>query len=434
MPQPIMLRHQGLGRPATLKEHREDGGYEALAQALRHWSPEEVTAAVRDSGLRGRGGGGFPAGVKWASVPSEAKPRYILANTDEMEPGAFKDRVLMQSDPHLVIEGALLAGYAISAHKAFFFVRPSYEEVAQALERELEAARQAGLLGENILGSRFSFDIAVHRSGGRYICGESSAQVNAMQGNRPNPKKGGPHLTEQGLWGLPTLVNNVETLALVPHVVRQGAEWFKSQAASPRGDGLKLYSISGKVRRPGCYELPMGTRLGDIIEEAGGGMLPGTEFKACLTGGGSTGFMTKEHFDTPMDFDSLKEIGHRLGTGAVVVFDQDTCLVGATLNLLSFFARESCGWCTPCREGLPYMRELLWRIENGDGRESFLETLKEMAGQLRHAYCGFAPGAALPLLSLLADFEDEITEHLIQKGCPFAGAEDRKQKTEDRRQ
>jgi len=420
MHEKILLQNQNPDRPATLEEYRASGGYGSLAQSLRGGSPGDLVAAIRDSGFHGRGGAGFPAGIKWAGVPTdEPGPRYVVANTDEMEPGAFKDRVVVESDPHQVIEGMALAGYAVSARKGFFFVRASYEHVAALMENALEEARWAGFLGENILGSGFSFDIAVHRSAGRYICGESSAQINALQGVRPNPSKGGPHLTEQGLFGQPTLVHNVETLACVPHIVRHGAEWFKSLAASEEAEGTKLYTVSGRVSRPGCYELPNGTSLREIIFQAGGGMAQGRAFKACLPGGGSTSLLDETFLSAAMDYESLKKIGVRMGTGTVVVFDQDTCLVGAVLNLTQFFARESCGWCTPCREGLPYIRELLARIENGLGAPEYVDIIGEMADQMRHSYCAFAPGAAAPIQGLLAHFRDEVEEHLRTGGCPF---------------
>ena len=283
----------------------------------------------------------------------------------------------------------------------------------------LEAAREAGFLGKNILGSDFTFDLVVHRSGGRYICGESSGQVNAIMGLRPHPIRWGAHMTEEGLWHMPTLVNNVETLACVPHIVRRGAAWFKGLAATGSGAGTKLYCVSGKVNRPGCYELPIGTRLCDIIENSASGIVHGSEFKALLPGGASTNLLPKKFYEIEMDFDALREVGHRLGTGAVIIFDQQTCLVGATLNILAYFARESCGFCTPCREGIPYIRDLLQRIENGDGKEEFIPLLRQMVGHMPKAYCAFAQGAVEPLKGLLKYFEEDIQEHISQKKCPF---------------
>ena len=336
-----------------------------------------------------------------------------------MEPGTFKDRVLIHTNPHMMIEGMIIAGYAIKAEKGVIFIRPEYESGAKILERELKLAEKAGYLGKNILGSDYSLEMVVHRSGGRYICGEVTAQLNALMGKRPNPMQPPPYPTEKGLWGLPTVLSNVETFACLPHIVRHGAEWFKSLACTATGAGTKIFCVSGRVNRPGAYELPMGIRLSEIIEAVAGGMPEGSEFKACLPGGASTGFLPKAHYDIEMDFESLKKVGNRLGTGAIMVFDQHTCLVAATLNLIEFFARESCGWCTPCREGLPYIRELLNRLENGAGEQDFIPILDDMGRQLWNAYCAFAPGAVAPLQSLLTHYREEVQEHISQKKCPF---------------
>ncbi len=419
----ILLKNRELGHPATLAEYRASGGYEALALALKQYTPYQVSQMVKESGLRGRGGAAFPTGVKWLGISAEAPhPRYVVPNTDEMEPGTFKDRILVETDPHMILEGTILAGYAIGAQKGIFFIRPSYEQNAQILERELEVARQAGFLGQNILGRDFSFDLTVHRSAGRYICGEGTAQINAIMGKRPHPMKG-IHMTDRGLWGQPTLVNNVETLACVPHIVRNGPEWFRNCAECKTGAGTKLYAVCGKVNKPGVYELPIGTKLSEIIEGHAGGMLPGCEFKAVLPGGASTRYLPQQFYDIEMDFEPLRQVGHRLGTGAIIVYDRNTCFVGSTLNLQEFFARESCGWCTPCREGLPYIRDLLWRIENGEGREEFIPMLRQMAKHMDNSYCAFAPGAAQSVESLLTYFEDEVREHISQKKCPFKNVE-----------
>ena len=417
----ILLENRKSDRINTLAEYEQSGGYQGLKAALSEHGEGGIQQMIDDAGLLGRGGAAFPTGFKLKTVAEDAPlPRYIICNADEMEPGTFKDRVLIHTNPHMLIEGMSIAAYSIKAEKGIIFIRPEYESGAKILEREVKLAEKAGYLGKNILGSDYSLEIIIHRSGGRYICGEVTAQLNALMGKRPNPMQAPPYPTEKGVWGLPTVLSNVETFACVPHIIRHGAEWFKELASTDTGAGTKIFCVSGKVNRPGVYELPMGIRLSEIIETHAGGMLEGSEYKACLPGGASTGFLPKEHFDIEMDFESLKKVGNRLGTGAIMVFDQKTCLVGATLNLTEFFARESCGWCTPCREGLPYIRDLLLRLENGEGREDFIPLLEDMGRHLWNAYCAFAPGAVAPLQSLLTFFKDEVEEHISQKKCPFS--------------
>jgi NADH-quinone oxidoreductase subunit F len=416
----ILLENRKPDRINTLAEYEQSGGYQGLKAAISEHGEKGVQQMIDAAGLLGRGGAAFPTGFKLKTVAEDAPlPRYIVCNADEMEPGTFKDRVLIHTNPHMLIEGMIIAGYSIKAEKGIIFIRPEYESGAKILEREVKLAEKAGYLGNNILGSNYTLEIVVHRSGGRYICGEVTAQLNALMGKRPNPMQPPPYPTEKGLWGLPTVLSNVETFACVPHIIRQGPDWFKGLAKTETGAGTKIFCVSGKVNRPGVYELPMGVRLSEIIEDYAGGMPDGSKYKACLPGGASTGFLPKEHFDIEMDFESLKKVGNRLGTGAIMVFDDKTCLVGATLNLTEFFARESCGWCTPCREGLPYIRDLLLRLENGKGREDFIPLLEEMGKHLWSAYCAFAPGAVAPLQSLLTLFKGEVQEHISQKKCPF---------------
>jgi NADH-quinone oxidoreductase subunit F len=343
----------------------------------------------------------------------------VVCNADEMEPGTFKDRVFLHAEPHMLIEGMILAAYSIRASHGIIFIRPEYESAARILEREVAIARSQRLLGAGILGSDFDFDIDVHRSGGRYICGEVTAQINALQGIRPNPKQPPPYPTDKGLWGQPTLVNNVETLACIPHILNNGAQWFKDLALTPTAAGTKIFCISGRVNRPGAHELPLGIKLSEIIEDVCGGMQNGARFKACLPGGASTGFLPADSYHINMDFDALKAVGNRLGTGAVMVFDHRTCLVAVTVNLTQFFARESCGWCTPCREGFPYLLDLLQRIENGQAEPAFIPRIRTICRHLWKAYCAFAPGGVGPIESLLTHFEDEVMAHIDGKGCPF---------------
>ena len=419
----VLFQNRKPDRIATLTEYRLSGGYTALSNAVRRQTPREIQQQLLDARLLGRGGAGFPSGSKLMAVAEDAPfPRYILCNADEMEPGTFKDRVLIHADPHQLIEGMALAGYAIQASKGIVFIRPEYEGAARILEREILLAQDAGCIGSGIFGSDYNFDIVVHRSGGRYICGEGTAQLNALQGRRPNPKLPPPYATEKGLWDRPTIQQNVETLCCMPHVIKNGADWFKGLALTPTGAGTKIFCVSGRINRPGAYELPMGIPLREIIEVHAGGMRSGARFKACLPGGASTRYMTEADLDIPMDFDSLKAKGHRLGTGAVMVFDHQTCLVAATLNLMEFFVRESCGWCTPCREGLPDIRDLLRRIENGLGEPDFISRLTTMSRHLWYAYCAFAPGAASPLESLLTYFPEEVQAHISLRTCPLKKA------------
>ena len=416
----VLLQNRKPDRIATLAEYRQSDGYRAVVDVLRDYSYKDVRQTIMDAGLLGRGGAAFPTGMKLMSIAEDAPfPRYIVCNADEMEPGTFKDRVLIHADPHQIIEGIIIAGYAALAENGIIFIRPEYENGARILEREIAIAKNEGFLGQNILGSNYSLDIVVHRSAGRYICGEVTAQLNALMGKRPNPQQPPPYPTAKGLWGKPTVLSNVETFACIPHIIRKGEKWFKDLALTETGAGTKVFCISGKVNRPGCYELPMGIRLSEIIAEHAGGMRDGAQFKACLPGGASTCFLPKEHYDVQMDFQSLRDIGNRLGTGAIMVFDHKTCLVGATVNLIEFFARESCGWCTPCREGLPYILDLLKRIERGEGKEVYVSMLEHMCKHLWNAYCAFAPGAVSPVESLLKYFRDEILEHISQKKCPF---------------
>jgi NADH-quinone oxidoreductase subunit F len=416
----VLFQNRKPDRIATLEEYQQSGGYQALADVMRNYSYKDVQQVLMDALLLGRGGAAFPAGRKLMTVADDAPfPRYVVCNADEMEPGTFKDRVLIHTDPHMIIEGMIIDGYGAKAEKGIIFIRPEYESGARILERELENAKQAGFLGKNILGSNYSLDIVVHRSAGRYICGEVTAQLNALMGKRPNPMQPPPYPTDKGLWGLPTVLQNVETLACIPHVIRNGPEWFKNLANTETGAGTKIFCVSGKVNRPGCFELPMGVRLSEIIEVHAGGMPEGSEYKACLPGGASTRYLPREFYDIEMDFEPMREVGHRLGTGAIMVFDQNICLVAATQNLTEFFARESCGWCTPCREGLPFIRDLLQRLEDGDGREEFIPMLQEMSKHLWSSYCAFAPGAVAPVESLITYFEDEVREHITQKKCPF---------------
>jgi NADH-quinone oxidoreductase subunit F len=416
----VLFRHNRPGRAVTFDEYRAEGGFTALALALGGMSPSDVQQQVIDANLRGRGGAGFPTGKKWSFVPRDLPgPRWLICNCDEMEPGTYKDRVLLENNPYSLVEGMLLASYALGVRHAFIFIRRGYETPALNLRRAIAEARNAGLLGENIHGSGFSCDIELHVSAGRYICGEETALMNALEGRRANPRAKPPFPAIKGLWGGPTVVNNVETLANIPSIIANGPEWFRGLARLPEAAGTKLFCLSGHVRNTSCFELPMGITLGEILDGPCGGMRPGSRFKACIPGGASTPYFTAEQLNVPLDFDTVAKAGSRLGTGGIVVFDESTCMVAATLNLIRFYARESCGWCTPCREGLPFVQEVLTRIEEGKGEAEDIEILREHVQYLNYAFCAFAPGAMGPVEGLLRHFEEELREHIVKGKCPL---------------
>ena len=416
----IMLRDEHSGHCLTFGRYCAEGGFAALRKALRDISPDDVQQAVIDSGLRGRGGAGFPTGRKWSFVPRNLPgPRYLICNCDEMEPGTYKDRVLLEHNPCVLIEGIALACYALGVNHAFIFIRRGYEQAAKCLRQGIHEAHQAGLLGENILGSSFSLKLDIHQSAGRYICGEETALINALEGIRANPRSKPPFPAVKGLWGQPTVVNNVETLANIPAIINHGPTWWKALAATPEAAGTKLFCISGHVQKAECFELPLGMTLGEIIDGPCGGMRSGSTFKACIPGGASTPYFSQEQLDVAMDFDPVAIAGSRLGTGGIVVFDQTTCMVAATLNLTRFFARESCGWCTPCREGLPFVRHILEKIEAGEGETKDIDILREHVHALNYAFCALAPGAMGPVEGLLRLFEEELKAHITGRKCPF---------------
>ncbi len=409
--------------PPDLREYERDGGYQALRTALGRMTPEEITQAVKDSNLRGRGGAGFPTGMKWGFMPktdASAHPRYLIANADEMEPATFKDRLLMEGNPHQLIEGILVSAYAIQADVAYIFLRWAYQEAGRRLSTAIAEAYERGYLGKNIMGSGWSLDVQLHYSAGRYICGEETALLNSLEGKRAIPRAKPPFPPVAGLWGKPTTVNNVETLCNVPHIINRGAAWFRDLSHT-RDGGTKIYGVSGRVRQPGAWELPMGTTIRELLEEHAGGMRPGYRFRGVIPGGGSTDFLVEEHMDVKMDFNEMQKAGSRLGTGTMVILDDQTCPVGLLYNLESFFARESCGWCTPCREGLPWTAQILKAVEEGDGRPGDLEMLEKHTRLLGpgHTFCALAPGAMEPLQSALKYFRDDFERHIRDHRCPW---------------
>jgi len=409
-------------KPPDLPQYEKVGGYAALRKALR-MAPGEVMAVVKEANLRGRGGAGFPTAQKWSFVPmgdDAPHPKYLICNADEMEPGTFKDRLLLEGDPHQLIEGMIVSAYAVQADVGYIFLRWAYKLAAQRLEQAIAEAYRQGYLGRNIAGSAYSLEMHLHVSAGRYMCGEETALLNALEGKRANPRAKPPYPQVSGLWGKPTVVNNVETLCNVPHIVNHGAAWFKNLSRSDDG-GTKLYGVSGRVKKPRLWELPMGTTIREILEEHAGGMRDGYQFRGLLPGGASTDFMVADHLDVAMDFDSMQTAGSRLGTGTMIVLDDKTCPVGMLHNLERFFAQESCGWCTPCWSGLSWVEQILQGLEEGNGQASDLERLQSHARLLgpEHTFCALAPGAAEPLQSGLKYFGDDFDRHIREKRCPW---------------
>jgi NADH-quinone oxidoreductase subunit F len=409
--------------PLDITRYEKAGGYHALRKALKK-SPTDVQKMVKDSGLKGRGGAGFLTGQKWSFVPmgrDTRRPKYLVVNADEMEPGTFKDRLLLEGDPNLVVEGAIISAYAVEADVAYIFLRWAYKTAASRIEKAVAQAYENNYLGKNILGSDYSLQMYMHVSAGRYMCGEEDGLLDALEGKRAIPRSKPPYPQTCGLWGKPTIVNNVETLANVPYIVDKGPESFKKLSLTEEG-GTKLYGVSGRVNNPGLWELPMGTTIGEIFHQHAGGMRNGYKFRGLLPGGASTDFLTEEHFDVKMDFSNVQKAGSRLGTGTMIILDDRKCPVGMVLNLMRFFARESCGWCTPCREGLPWIAETLEAIENGQGRQHDIDLLEEHTGLLGmgHTFCALAPGAMEPLQSALRIFKDDFERHVSEHRCPWA--------------
>jgi NADH-quinone oxidoreductase subunit F len=417
-----LTQHISFNRPPlNLQDYSAVGGYEAVAKAFQ-MQPADVTSLVKDSGLQGRGGAGFNTGMKWGFVPMNESPvtKYLVANADEMEPGTFKDRFLLEGNPHQLIEGMIISAYAIQANISFIFLRWAYKKAARALQHAIDEAYSAGYLGKNIFGSEFTLEMHLHTGVGRYMCGEETALLNSLEGRRATPRTKPPFPQLSGLFGKPTIVNNVETLCNVPHIVNNGAEWFKSLSLSEDA-GTKLYGISGKVHKPGIWELPLGTSMRELIEVHAGGMKNGYKFKGGLPGGASTQFLVEQHMDIKMDFRSVAAAGSRLGTGTMVILDDHTCPVGFVHNLEHFFAQESCGWCTPCREGLPWCEKLLKSIENGAGTEEDINLLEMHTKFLGpgNTFCALAPGAMEPLESALKYFREEFDRHIHERKCPY---------------
>jgi NADH-quinone oxidoreductase subunit F len=407
--------------PLDLAAYRATGGYETVRNVLKNVDPADVIAKITESGLGGCGGGGFPTGRKWQAMPPVSErpgPRYFIVNADEMEPGTFKDRLLLEGDPHQLIEGIILSAYAVQANIGYIFIRGEYTRAIALLTTAIAQAEHAGLLGDNIAGSGYSLSLHLHTGAGRYICGEETALLNSLEGKRAIPRAKPPLPQTSGLFGCPTIVNNVETVCNVPHILGHGPAWYQALGRNGAA-GTKIFGVSGRVKNPGAFELPMGTPLNELLEDHAGGCVEGYRFRAVLPGGASTGFLTD--FETPMSFAAMAATGNRLGTGTAIVLDDRTCPVAFIANLQKFFARESCGWCAPCRDGLPWIEATLNAIEAGKGSDGDIEMLGQMTGDLGpgRTFCALAPGAMASLQTGLALFGAEFRRHVEEKSCAW---------------
>ena len=416
---PLTWRLRDDHQPVWLDEYRSKNGYAGAERALKGMAPDEITSLVKDAGLKGRGGAGFSTGLKWSLLPKDESMniRYLLCNADEMEPGTYKDRLLMEQLPHLLVEGMLISAFALKAYRGYIFLRGEYIEAAKHLRHAIEEAKAAGLLGKNILGSGFDFELFVHTGAGRYICGEETALINSLEGRRANPRSKPPFPASSGVWGKPTCVNNVETLCNVPAILAHGKEWYIGLSEGKSTDaGTKLMGFSGRVKNPGVWELPFGTTAREILEDYAGGMRDGLTLKAWQPGGAGTDFLTQDHLDLPMDFEHIGKAGSRLGTALAMAVDNEINMVSLTRNLEEFFARESCGWCTPCRDGLPWSVKILRAIEKGEGQPGDIETLEQLCRFLGpgKTFCAHAPGAVEPLQSAIKYFRDEFEAGIVQ--------------------
>ncbi|MBQ1351887.1 MAG: NADH-quinone oxidoreductase subunit NuoF [Oscillospiraceae bacterium] len=418
----IVLEHCGHIDADSIIEYIAIGGYSALEKALFDMSGDEIVNEIANSNLRGRGGGGFAAGTKWSQVRRQkAEHKYIVCNGDEGDPGAFMDRSIMEGDPHRMLEGMMIAGVACGAEDGYIYVRAEYPMAIKRLKNAIAQAEELGILGDNILGTGFNFRIHINRGAGAFVCGEGSALTASIEGKRGMPRVKPPRTVEHGLFYSPTVLNNVETFANVPHIILNGSEWYKS-IGPEKSPGTKAFALTGNIENTGLIEVPMGTTLREVIYEIGGGVRGGKEFKAVQIGGPSGACLTKEHFDMPLDFDSLKKVGAIIGSGGLVVMDEDTCMVEVARFFMNFTQNESCGKCVPCREGTKRMLEILERIVAGQGRDGDIELLEDLADTISStALCGLGKTAPNPVKSTIKYFRDEYEAHIYEKRCP-AGA------------
>ena len=415
----VLLGNNGQIDPSSILDYIALGGYSALAKALRKMTPTEVLEEVKKSGLRGRGGAGFSTGTKWESTrKAEGDPKYVVVNADEGDPGAYMDRSLLEGNPHSVLEGLILGAYAMGAKQGFIYVRQEYPLACKHAQMAIEQAREYGLLGENIFGSGFSFDVKIHRGAGAFVSGESTALMNAIEGHVGEPRPKYVHTSDKGLWGKPTCLNNVETWANVPLIVNNGAQWFRDLGTAG-SSGTKIFSLVGKVNNTGLVEVPMGTTLREIVFDIGGGIPGGKQFKAVQTGGPSGGVIPESLLDITVGFDEFTKVGSMMGSGGLIVMDEDTCIVDTARYYINFLAHESCGKCIPCREGLRQMLNILNRITAGQGREGDIELLEDLSELMETAsLCGLGQAAPNPVRSTIRYFREEYEAHIREKRCP----------------
>jgi len=404
---------------ASLETYAAHEGYEGFRKALS-MKPEEILGELKASNLRGRGGAGFPTGMKWGFVPRNSpKPKYIVVNADEGEPGTCKDRVLMENDPHQLIEGMLIAGLAADAHAGYIYIRGEYRYLIGIMDHAIEEARARGYIGRNILGSGFDFEVYTHTGAGSYECGEESALLESLEGKRGVPRIRPPFPAVAGAFGCPTVLNNVETYCAVPVILRRGGAWF-ADLGTPKNGGTRLFCISGHVNRPGVYELPMGFNLLRMINEVAGGVRGGKKLKAVIPGGSSCPVLKAVECDIAMDYDTVAKAGSMLGSGGVVVMDEDTCMVKAAARIMRFYSHESCGWCIPCREGTAWLSKLLARFHSGAGERQEIDLIGELAqNMLGRTFCPLGDAAAMPTMAFVKKFRDEFEAHLDGRPCPF---------------
>ena len=421
----VALRNCGVINPENIEEYIGTGGYEALGIVLTEKTPEDVIQILLDSGLRGRGGAGFPTGLKWKfAAANEADQKYVCCNADEGDPGAFMDRSILEGDPHAVLEAMAIAGYAIGASQGYIYVRAEYPIAVKRLEIAINQAREYGLLGENIFDSGFNFDIELRLGAGAFVCGEETALMTSIEGNRGEPRPRPPFPALKGLFQKPTILNNVETFANIPQIIVNGPEWFASMGTE-NSKGTKVFALGGKIHNTGLVEVPMGTTLREIVEEIGGGIPNGKKFKAAQTGGPSGGCIPAEHLDVPIDYDNLKKIGSMMGSGGLIIMDEDTCMVDIAKFFLEFTVDESCGKCTPCRIGTRRMLEILEKITKGQATMEDLDKLEELCYHLQSSsLCALGQTAPNPVLSTLCYFRDEYIAHIVDKKCPAGVCKD----------